>query len=140
MLMWQGRSFAMIDLGVFCTMPRLCIGCGLTCNDRPEGTHSNQKAQLRKAAINLLRTILQPDDQDGDNEGQVAYKKVCQQLRQQRDRHFVSMVSSLVLSSLVILISVFLESLEQERHERQLGSFSQPHSHDKGKHCGQSFH
>ena len=52
------------DLGVFCTMPseRLCIGCGLTCNDRPEGTHPNQKAQLREAAINLLRTILQPDD------------------------------------------------------------------------------
>ena len=90
------------DLGVFCTMPseRLCIGCGLTCNDRPEGTHPNQKAQLREAAINLLRTILQPDDQDGDNEEQVAHKKVCQQLRQQRDGHFVSMVSSLVLAIL----------------------------------------
>ena len=40
------------DLGVFCTMPpeRLCIGCGLTSSERPEGSHPNQKALLREAA------------------------------------------------------------------------------------------
>ena len=90
------------DLGVFCTMPpeRLCIGCGLTSSERPEGSHPNQKALLREAAFKLLPTILQPDNQDGDNEEQIAYKRVCQQLRQQQDGHFLSIASSLVLAIL----------------------------------------
>ena len=90
------------DLGVFCTMPpkRLCIGCGLTSSERPKGSHPNQKALLREAAIKLLRTVLQPDHQDGDDEEIMAYKKVCMQLRQQHDGHFLSMVSSLVLAIL----------------------------------------
>ena len=90
------------DLGVFCTMPaeRLCIGCGLTSSERPEGTHPNQKALLREAAIKLLSAILLPDHQEGDNEEVMAYKKVCKELRQQHDGHFLSMVSSLVLAIL----------------------------------------
>ena len=90
------------DLGVFCTMPaeRLCIGCGLTSSERPTGTHPNQKALLREAAIKLLSAILLPDQQEGDNEEVLAFKKVCQELRQQHDGHFLSMVSSLVLAIL----------------------------------------
>ena len=71
-----------------------------TSSERPEGSHSNQKTLLREAAIKLLRTILQPDHQDGDNEEIMAYKKVCRQLRQQHDGHFLSVVSSLVLAVL----------------------------------------
>ena len=90
------------DLGVFCTMPaeRLCIGCGLTSSERPTGTHPNQKALLREAAIKLLSAILLPDQQEGDNEEVLAFKKVCQELRQQHDGHFLSMVSSLVFAIL----------------------------------------
>ena len=36
----------------------------------------------------------------GDDEEVMAYKKVCRQLRQQHDGHFLSMVSSLVLAIL----------------------------------------
>ena len=38
--------------------------------------------------------------QDGDDEEIMAYKKVCTQLRQQHEGHFLSMVSSLVLAIL----------------------------------------
>ncbi len=90
------------DLGVFCTMPpeRLCIGCGLARSERPEGSHPNQKALLREAAIKLLCTILEPDQHDRDNEEVAAYKKVCRELRHQNDGHFLSMVTSLVLAIL----------------------------------------
>ena len=73
------------DLGVFCTMPpeRLCIGCGLISSERPEGSHPNEKALLREAAIKPLHTILQPNHQDGDDEEVMAYKKVCRQLSPQ---------------------------------------------------------
>ena len=66
------------DLGMFCTMPaeRLCVGCGLTSSERPTGTHPNQKALLREAAIKLLSAILLPDQQEGDNEEVLAFKKV----------------------------------------------------------------
>ena len=90
------------DLGVFCTMPpeRLCIGCGLTSSERPEGSHPNQKALLREAAVKLLRTVLEPDHQEGDDEEVMAYKKACREMRCQNDGHFLSMVSSLVLAIL----------------------------------------
>ncbi len=63
------------DLGVFCTMPpeRLSIGCGLLNSERPEGSHPNQKALLRDAAIKLLCTILEPEQNDRDDEEVSAY-------------------------------------------------------------------
>ena len=90
------------DLGVFCTMPpeRLSIGCGLLNSERPEGSHPNQKALLRDAAIKLLCAILEPEQNDRDDEEVSAYKKVCRELRQQNDGHFLSMVTSLVLAIL----------------------------------------
>ena len=75
---------------------RLCIGCGLTNSERPEGSHPS----LREAAIKLLCTIHEPDQHDRDNEEVVAYKKACRELRRQNDGHFLSMVTSLVLAIL----------------------------------------
>ena len=90
------------DLGVFCTIPaeRLCIGCGLKTSARTEESHPNQRTALREAATKLLRFILLLDLQNGDDEEQEALRRVCQQLRQQPDGHFVSMVTSLVLAIL----------------------------------------
>ena len=97
-----GETRSADDLGVFCTMPaeRLCIGCGLTSHERPTGTHPNQKAALREAAVRLLSVILLPNPKEEDNEEVLAFKQACQELRQQNDGHFLSMVSSLVLAIL----------------------------------------
>ena len=87
---------------VFCAMPpeRLTIGCGLFNPDRSEGSHPNQEGLLRDAAIKLLCTILTPEQNDHDDEEVAIYKKVCKELRQQNDGHFLSMVTSLVLAIL----------------------------------------
>ena len=97
-----GETRSADDLGVFCTMPaeRLCIGCGLTSHERPTGTHPNQKAALREAAVRLLSVVLLPNPKEEDNEEVLAFKQACQELRQQNDGHFLSMVSSLVLAIL----------------------------------------
>ena len=90
------------DLGVFCTMPseRLSIGCGLETCARTEESRPNQRSALLEAATKLLRFLLLLDQQNCDDREQEALRRVCQQLRQQPDGHFVSMVSSLLLGIL----------------------------------------
>ena len=96
-----------MTLGVLMTLgcsaqppERLTIGCGLFNPERSEGSHPNQKGLLRDAAIKLLCTILTPEQNDRDDEEVASYKKVCKELRQQNDGHFLSMVTSLVLAIL----------------------------------------
>ena len=75
-----------------------------------EGSHPNQKAVLREAAVKLLCAVLELDHQEGDDEEVMACKKACREMRCQKDGHFLSMVSSLVLAILTGLLSLQLPS------------------------------